>query len=227
MYIAVVADNIADRKQMERLLGRANDAVSADTGTLYVDSYGDMQSALRTPMRYELFFLDFTTPENDPKEFISQLQTLGAPGRIVVCQPDDVPFSYEDTINGIYTIRKPILVAPLHQTIKDAHKAQMEAIVPTIEVRSDSETYYVPLEKIVYATSKDSTIYIHLKDGSTLSMFGTIENFMIWVEKHKEFVLIKKDTVVNTNHVLSHDKREYRLSNGESISLPRFPFFQS
>lgn len=225
MYISVVADNIADRKQMERLLGRANDTLASETGTLYIDSYGDMASALKTPMRYELFFLDFTDPSNDPKEFISSLQNLGAPGRIVVCQPEGVPFSYEDTIRGIYTIRKPILVAPLHQTIREAHKAQMEAIVPTIEVRSDTETYYVPLEKILYATSKDSTVYIHLKDRSTLSMFGTIDNFMIWVETHPEFVQIKKDTVVNTNHVLSHTKREYHLSDGTVLTLPRFPFF--
>ena len=38
MYIAVVADNIADRKQLERLLGRANDALCEETGTLYIDA---------------------------------------------------------------------------------------------------------------------------------------------------------------------------------------------
>ena len=57
MYIAVLADNIADRKQTERLLGRANDVLANETGTLYIDSYGDAQSLMRAPMKYELFFL--------------------------------------------------------------------------------------------------------------------------------------------------------------------------
>ena len=59
MYIAVLADNIADRKQTERLLGRANDVLANETGTLYIDSYGDAQSLMRAPMKYELFFLEF------------------------------------------------------------------------------------------------------------------------------------------------------------------------
>lgn len=56
MYIAVLADNIADRKQTERLLGRANDVLANETGTLYIDSYGDAQSLIRAPMKYGLFF---------------------------------------------------------------------------------------------------------------------------------------------------------------------------
>ena len=39
MYIGVIADNIADRKQLERLLGRANIALCSETGTLYIEGF--------------------------------------------------------------------------------------------------------------------------------------------------------------------------------------------
>ena len=63
MYIAVIADNIADRKQLERLLNRANDAISDETGTLYIDAFGDEKSFLYTAMRYEIFFVDIVSGE--------------------------------------------------------------------------------------------------------------------------------------------------------------------
>lgn len=56
MHIAVLADNIADRKQTERLLDRANSALASEIGTLYVDSFGDESSFLPVCMKYDLSF---------------------------------------------------------------------------------------------------------------------------------------------------------------------------
>lgn len=224
MYIAVVADNIADRKQLERLLGRANDALCAETGTLYIDTYGDAESLLKAPMKYELFFVDITLSPDGCREIIQRLRDAGVPGQIAVCRTEDTPFSYQDAIEGILSIQKPISNAPLYQMIRNAHKSQLQARVPTIEIRSETETHYVPIERIIYAQSKAHVVYVHLEDGTTLSMLGEIEDFFRWVSNYPEFFYAKKDTVLNQNHVLSHTKREYQLSNGEKISLPRFSF---
>lgn len=224
MYIAVVADNIADRKQLERLLGRANDALCAETGTLYIDTYGDAESLLKAPMKYELFFVDITLSPDGCREIIQRLRDAGVPGQIAVCRTEDTPFSYQDAIEGILSIQKPISNAPLYQMIRNAHKSQLQARVPTIEIRSETETHYVPIERIIYAQSKAHLVYVHLEDGTTLSMLGEIEDFFRWVSNYPEFFYAKKDTVLNQNHVLSHTKREYQLSNGEKISLPRFSF---
>lgn len=224
MYIAVVADNIADRKQLERLLGRANDALCAETGTLYIDTYGDAESLLKAPMKYELFFVDITLSPDGCREIIQRLRDADVPGQIAVCRTEDTPFSYQDAIEGILSIQKPISNAPLYQMIRNAHKSQLQARVPTIEIRSETETHYVPIERIIYAQSKAHLVYVHLEDGTTLSMLGEIEDFFRWVSNYPEFFYAKKDTVLNQNHVLSHTKREYQLSNGEKISLPRFSF---
>lgn len=59
MHIAVLADNIADRKQTERLLDRANSALASEIGTLYVDSFGDESSFLPVCMKYDLFLFRY------------------------------------------------------------------------------------------------------------------------------------------------------------------------
>ena len=74
MYIAVIADNIADRKQLERLLSRANEAISDETGTLYIDAFGDEKSFLSTAMRYEIFFVDIVSGEDQARNVIEILK---------------------------------------------------------------------------------------------------------------------------------------------------------
>ena len=226
MYIAVLADNIADRKQTERLLGRANDVLANETGTLYIDSYGDAQSLMRAPMKYELFFLDIYGAEDHGRSVIDALKSANVPGKIALVLPEDIPFSYQNAIEGLLTIQKPLITTTLHQLIKDAHKEQMQTVVPKVEIRSENETYYVPLEQIIFAQEINHFVYVHLDNGSTLTMLGEIRDFYRWVNNHKEFVHIKKDTVLNLNHVISSSKKEYHMSNGEVITLPRFSFLK-
>ncbi len=226
MYIAVLADNIADRKQTERLLGRANDVLANETGTLYIDSYGDAQSLMRAPMKYELFFLDIYGAEDHGRSVIDALKSANVPGKIALVLPEDIPFSYQNAIEGLLTIQKPLITTTLHQLIKDAHKEQIQTVVPKVEIRSENETYYVPLEQIIYAQEINHFVYVHLDNGSTLTMLGEIRDFYRWVNNHKEFVHIKKDTVLNLNHVISSSKKEYHMSNGEVITLPRFSFLK-
>ena len=226
MYIAVLADNIADRKQTERLLGRANDVLANETGTLYIDSYGDAQSLMRAPMKYELFFLDIYGAEDHGRSVIDALKSANVPGKIALVLPEDIPFSYQNAIEGLLTIQKPLIATTLHQLIKDAHKEQMQTVVPKVEIRSENETYYVPLEQIIYAQEINHFVYVHLDNGSTLTILGEIRDFYRWVNNHKKFVHVKKDTVLNLNHVISSSKKEYHMSNGEVITLPRFSFLK-
>ena len=226
MYIAVLADNIADRKQTERLLGRANDVLANETGTLYIDSYGDAQSLMRVPMKYELFFLDIYGAEDHGRSVIDALKSANVPGKIALVLPEDIPFSYQNSIEGLLTIQKPLITTTLHQLIKDAHKEQIQTVVPKVEIRSENETYYVPLEQIIYAQEINHFVYVHLDNGSTLTILGEIRDFYSWVNNHKEFVHIKKDTVLNLNHVISSSIKEYHMSNGEIITLPLFSFLK-
>ena len=52
MHIAICDDNVADRKQLERLLSRESDARMAQSGVFYTDSFGD--TMLGDPFLYSL-----------------------------------------------------------------------------------------------------------------------------------------------------------------------------
>ncbi len=226
MYIGVIADNVADRKQLERLLGRANDAVCQKTGTLYVEAFGDEESLLRAPMKYELFFIDITVDKSLQKKISEKLLSLSVPGKIALCVSCDEPALDSSFSDDILTIRKPVQPADLHSLICDVHCAFEKSHVPTIEIRCEDTTAYVPVANIMYGVTAGHLVKIHLLDGSTLSMLGEISDFYRWLNNYPEFSLIKKDTVINENHVLSKSKREYIMSNGDMISIPLFNYFK-
>ena len=61
MHLAICDDHMADRKQMERLLGRESDRRLNTTGVLYVDSFGSKESILTTPMTVSYTHLTLPT----------------------------------------------------------------------------------------------------------------------------------------------------------------------
>ena len=61
VYIAICDNNIADRKQLERLLEREKDKRLSDSlDVLYIDSFGSEEALMATPVKYDIFFIDFT-----------------------------------------------------------------------------------------------------------------------------------------------------------------------
>ena len=53
LHIAICDDNIADRKQLERLLKRESDKRAAVSGIVYTDSFGNAVARLANPMQYD------------------------------------------------------------------------------------------------------------------------------------------------------------------------------
>ena len=50
MHIAICDDNVADRKQLERLLKRESDKRASSTGIIYADSFGNASALLANPI---------------------------------------------------------------------------------------------------------------------------------------------------------------------------------
>ena len=85
MHIAVCDDNIADRKQMERLLERASDRRIHTTGVLYIDSYGNVDAVMRSPMLYDAFFIDMTSGPVNGFQLARKLIDAGSTAPIILC----------------------------------------------------------------------------------------------------------------------------------------------
>lgn len=221
MHIAIVADNVADRKQAERLLGRANSALAGSIGTLFVDSFGDETSFLHACMKYDLFILDFDNDVEHSMEVARKLKEKGAPGLVTVCKHAEAPFQHETAIQGLYTLDKPILPAPLHKLLCDIHLEleKMQSRLDLVELRTDTDTHYVSRSVILYARAneKEHRLSYHFADGNILESTGGFDDLKRYLGEYSEFVIRPDHTIVNRDHIKSENKKSIRLSNGETL----------
>ena len=106
MHIAICDDNIADRKQLERLLKRESDKRKAKTGLLFADSFGDCRILSTNHMQYDLFFLDMTASAPDGLTFALQLAENGVTAPIVLCSSK---INYKEKASALSGIPDSIL----------------------------------------------------------------------------------------------------------------------
>ena len=224
MYVAIVADNVADRKQAERLLDRANTALASDIGTLYVSAFGDEASFLRACMKFDLFLLDFDHDPQHSLDIVDKLKEMNAPGVCAICKAEDEPFSYETAIAGVYYIDKPILTAPLHKLLCDVYQQVEEKRRQNtlIELRCELDTHYVPKDEILYIVIDESArkLAYHLTDDRVIELSGNMNDVAKAVGSYPEFLIKIKNICFNTFHIKEENKKSILLSNGECFSYP-------
>lgn len=86
MHIAVCDDNVADRKQLERLLKRESDKRAASTGIIYTDSFGNSTALLSNPMQYDAFYIDMCLTEGTTgTDVVNALTAQGVNAPIILC----------------------------------------------------------------------------------------------------------------------------------------------
>ena len=158
MHISVCDDNIADRKQMERLLERASDRRIHTTGVFYIDSYGNVDAVMRSPMLYDAFFIDMTSGPVNGFQLARRLIDAGVTAPIVLCistinyraiidaaiaeVPEDAAEKSNHDIlrwklkSQIQYLNKPIRVAELDEML-DYAIDQKAKTIPTIELRGE------------------------------------------------------------------------------------------
>ena len=226
MYIAVIADNIAERKQTERLLGRANLALSGEIGTLYIDFYGDEDAFMHACMKYEFFIIDFDHDYKHSLAVADKLRDSAAPGLIAICKHEDDPFLHEFAEHGVYTLEKPLRREPLHQMIREIHAVieKQKASVTIVEIRGKTETKYIDKNEIIYAKydEKNHMVHYQFKAEPPLTFVGTFEEICNTLGDYPEFQVKMKNTMVNTNYIVSDTKKGIRLLGGELLEYPSF-----
>ena len=221
MYIAIIADNIATRKHMERLLGRTSDAVMSEIGNLYIEAYGEPETMWPVIKRYDLFFVDITMDEHMRLAVLNRLSNLGLDDRIVICRSQDAdPVNGPDK-QGLRSVMHPLSVEILSEVVLQIYKETSLSRVSkhVIEFRSQQNTEYIETRHILYAALRDHVVDVHLDDGRTINHLGTLQDFKRLVENYEEFQPFGKDTYINTNHIIRREPREITLSGGHVIKL--------
>lgn len=230
MHIAVCDDNIADRKQLERLLKRESDkrlnGNRSDTSNLlYTDSFGNSEVLSKNPMQYDLFFIDMTETKPDGFTFALQLTKAGVQAPIVLCSSK---IDYLSKINALSVgteqfmhLHKPILTKELSDII-DKALVLCKNKIPTIELRSETETFYVREDDIVYAVMNDTYVMVTLRNKTVVPLHTNMFNFYHQISMFTHMVLINEKGLFNIIDMESYSPFKVTLKNG--VQLKSTPF---
>lgn len=218
MHIAICDDNIADRKHLERLLARESDRRKNTNGILYIDSYGNVDALTKSPMIYDLFFIDMTQLPPYGMETAILLREIGVVAPIVLCTSS---IRYEDYAKPpveLFYINKPFKPEEL-TTIIDKVEAKKKKAAPTIEVRDDLNTYYIYEEDFIYAYPDGYRTKIVLKNGRVIMQLGTLQELIPVLQPFDSFLLLGKKYIVNYNHIEKMERNYVLLSDHSKVPL--------
>lgn len=220
MHIAVCDDNIADRKQLERLLKRESDKRKELSGLLYTDSYGNSEVLSKNPMQYDLFFIDMTQEEPDGLTFALSLIKAGVAAPIVMCSSKIDYLARMNALSpcpaNLMHLTKPLKTSELSDTIEKALALQSEKI-PTIELRSETETYYVTEDDIVYGITSGNYVHVFLKDGRKVVILTDMYNFYDQIAVFNHMVLINAHAMFNIVYMKKYSPFKVMLQNGVEL----------
>ena len=123
MHIAVLDDNIADRKQIERLLDRESDRRISTTGNLYTDTFGAVDAFLASPRQYDFFMIDLNGGALECVEIAVKIRDLGI--KVPICF-----FKSKDEFAGMENMpayKRIFLLGPSHHEWLDGASVNTEA----------------------------------------------------------------------------------------------------
>ncbi len=200
MHAAICDDNVADRRQLERLLKRESDKRSADTGIIYADAFGNVQALLANPMQYDIFYIDMCNTEGlKGYDVVAMLTEKGVHAPIVMCCSKE-DYKTQDFPENVIFLDKPIRAEELSASLD--HAMQIKAQAPNmIELREDKSTLYVTEDEIIYALEEGRHVAVTLTGNRQFLANTTGENLFAQIETHPVFFSPNLKTIVNARYI--------------------------
>jgi len=221
MHIAICDDNIADRKQLERLLQRESDKQYGIREPFYIDSYGNAQALMRSPMLYDAFFIDMTASSQNGYEVAMNLIHAGVTAPIVLCI-STINYRNFNLPDNCYFLQKAIRLNELCDMLKILITS-CDNKVPHIEIRTETDTHYVSENDIMYAVQEAHTL-IYLSDDRILEINDSLVNFYDEIRNMPCFFPASYKAVINIAYVSQMSLFSVRTKNGRKFFL--HPAFQ-
>lgn len=222
MHIAICMDTAADRKQLERLLGRSTDKRLAqdDSVPFYIQSYGNKSALLARPFMYDLFFIDVLYDDMTSVELVRKLRELGVTATICLL-PSKVDYTNEIVEDdNVLILRQPVIVDELEK-IMDFAVGEVKAKVPTISIRTTTDTIHIIEEEFRYAIKKKDGIMIYLSDGREIFSNELIENFGKRVMGFTNIYNLPDNLVAHIDVIKETGWSSVRLEDGKKYRVDR------
>ena len=240
MHIAIYDDNIADRKQTERLLSRESDRRKSERGEGYfIDSYGNIEALMHYPQMYGIFFVDTCYSAENGLDIARMLTGIGCNGRIVLLCSERYDYRAMAAESGMtercHFLDKPIRVQELRDMLVECEDALGEPI-PVIELRSDTHipgalsvgpeegdsTIMARESEIMYALAHGpSMLEVVLKDGRKVEILESATNFYDQCAALGMGGLcpVSGRAVINVRYISSNGLLSVTMENGRRIGV--------
>lgn len=220
MHIAVCDDNVADRKQLERLLKRESDRRASSGEVLYTDSFGNAPALLANPMQYDAFYIDMCCTEGiTGMDVAASLAAQGVNAPIVMCC-STVNYREHSFPDNVIFLDKPIKAAELTASIDHALEIKSKAL-PLIELREEEKTIYVTEPDILYAVESGRIVKVHLTDGRSVDVSTSAMNLFGQLESHPTFFAPGLKVVLNGRHIMKIGFHKVTMTDGASFKVPK------
>lgn len=226
MHLAICDDNIADRKQTERLANREADRRISEGDPMYIDSFGNAEALLKTPMQYDAFLIDIRNTEGMTSlKVLESLREKGVTAPVCIVYPRDskekpAPEDNDYPADTLF-LAKPIRPEELRELITEISKNLIHR-VSSIELRSEFDTLYVAENEIMYATAEGLKTKVTLTEGRSILIRGDVSTLFDEIKGgHNCFVMPSINSIINIDHIVKMRLRTAEMPDGTRFKIER------
>lgn len=224
IYIAICDDNIADRKHLERLLEREKDSrLHSNSDVLYIESFGSEEALMRTPVKYDIFFIDMCESTCNGFDIAKKLRKNGIGAPIVLCSKTIDYTSFVNTLSNIIFMNKTLNSGQISHCI-DVASEWSKNKTPLLEIRGMQDTHFIKYTDLIRATQKSKFVTeIAISDGAIIEIADSIKSIELLCKPFNCFMNCGK-SFINISHITSSDNDVFILSNGDKIFYSMFEY---
>ena len=128
--------------------------------------------------------------------------------------------TYEPLENTLF-IDKPIDTTELAALLDSIIEKKKEEFIPTIELRSNYEAYYVTESDVLYFEGGGYSLTVYFKDGSSRQATTTLEILREDLSNYDSFFWVNKKTILNVRYITGFNFFGVTMSNGKKIRVAR------
>ncbi len=223
MYLAVCDDNIADRKQTERLLGRQSDRIFKETGErIYIDSYGNVDAFLQNPQMYHGLFIDMVAGSINGFLVLQKLIDAGIERPIIMCSSQlNYRKMAEDagiSATNVFFLDKPLKVSEITEMV-DRIRDLSVSEEPALELRGKDKTTYAKGDEIICVKKVRSELEVYLTEGRIVSVLEDIVNFYDQCNIFPQICPVNDNGLININHIQKTSFGKVTMDNDITLTI--------
>ncbi|MGN0401961.1 MAG: hypothetical protein ACI4HQ_06835 [Acetatifactor sp.] len=220
MHIALCDDNVADRKQFERLIKKESVRRAAEQEGIFLDAFGSAASLLANPMQYDVFFIDqCLTPDVTGSDIAGALLSRGITVPIVLCC-SKINYRQETFPDNVIFMDKPIKAGEL-SSVLDYALHILEQAVPPIELRAEENTCYLTEPDILYAIEKGGRMEVHLKSKDILFIRDNARNLFSQLGRFPVFFCPTSKVILNGRYLTRVGHFRIEMADGSTFRITR------